>query len=130
MKLPFDPPTVQRKDVRALSAVFVSVLFGLGAYCAAMRGTFYPDKPYWHVLGTFLLSNAVAWVLIIFVVRPLRGMPPLIRKRPQDDFETWLTGYGFRWGRLRERYSTNELIWLFGVLVVPCVAAFVSSIRM
>ncbi len=74
------------------------------------------------VFGMLVLASVFAQLLNILVLRPARGMPPLLRKKDSDDFETWLTGNGFRLSRLRERYTGDELILVFGSIGVALFA--------
>jgi hypothetical protein len=129
-KIHFDPPVLGRKDIPAVLWIFASSLGFIAVFAAFMKQTYDPNVPYWKELVNWLLIWSAGSTISYFVVRPLRGLPPLFRKRETDDFETWLTGNGWRWSRLRERYTTNELILLFGTIGVLLFACFLWTTKM
>jgi hypothetical protein len=84
--------------------------------------------PSWKIFVLLLLSAEAGRFANIFILRPLRGQPPLFRFRYGDDFATYLGGGEIKWSRLFERYSSDELILLVGVLIVLLGGALASAI--
>ena len=119
-KIPFDPPTLSRKDIPALLLWFAGAVL-LNVVLSAWMAQFI-HEPFYAVSGMLAIGSIFAQLLNVLILRPARGMPPLVRKRDSDDFETWLGGNGFRLSRLRERYSGDELILVFGSTAVALFA--------
>jgi len=129
-KFPFDPPTLGRKDLPAVLWISISTLAINAVVAEFMRERFMQNVPFWSAYIWWNLTIAVGFHFYYLIFRPLRGQPPLFRKRPGDDFETWLLGSGFKWSRLTERYTTDELLLVFGFQAVLLFATLFYSVRM
>ena len=108
----------------------IGKFLALAAIVFTLHGVLFRDSPYWKAFVAMALSIETSEIIYIFLLRPLRGQPPLLRRRAIDDFEAWPLGNGIRWSRLGERYSSDELILLFGIIAVMLFAVTLWVLRM
>jgi len=89
----------------------------------------HPELPFWKELLALLYSYFSMWVIIFFVMRPLFGSPTVFRTRDTDRYGARVTGRDLSWTRLRERYTTTEIVVIL-VAIVALFAGFVPFIQM
>lgn len=68
---------LRKQDLPFVVLIAAGWLCVIAVYALFMQRTFNPDLPYWKEFSIWLLVASVAWVLSIFVVRPLQGKPPI-----------------------------------------------------
>ena len=124
-KFPFDPPVLSARDLPVVMLVALSAFGLLAVFVAVLQPNFFPEIAAWKLYVMFVAGLATSHLISFLVVRPMRGMPPIFRKRYTDDFETWMGGNGLRWSRIYERYTTQELILL--VAVISMLFAFTMA---
>lgn len=126
----FDPPTLGWRDLPTIAVNIAFLLIADAAVAAFFQRAFIREHTFLQVYAWYSLVVASGLYFYHLILRPVRGMPPLFRRRKCDDFETWISGDGLKISRLRERYSTDELILLFGFQVVLLLAMLLYASRM
>lgn len=129
-KDPFSQSILSREQLPAAAAIEIGKFVALAAIVFSLHSVLFRDYSYWKAFVAMALSVEAGELTYVFLLRPLRGQPPILRRRPTDNFETWPLGNGVKWSRLGERYSSDELILVFGVIAVMLLATMLWTARM